>query len=280
MTAGQWMSFLTMVGAIPAGALLFTRLPSNPSFGRGTFDPHPKTAQEAVEQLVWANRILANEGIFDAFGHVSVRNPEDGATLFIARAIAPETVTKNDILEIDLEGNVLTKTQVQPYLERIIHGAIFKARPDVQSIIHAHPVPVVTLSVSEVPFRIVSHTAAIFYEGVPLFDEYDFTSPNPSGMLVQTKEDGDRVATKLGKSMAMLMWGHGCNVVGTSIPGAIRAAIALRDNAVIQLAAGQHGQVRSLTHDQARAATGTMTGESDRAWNAWVERVKRTMPVE
>jgi len=80
--------------------------------------------------------------------------------------------------------------------------------------------------------------------------------------------------------MAMLMWAHGCNVVGTSIPGAIRAVIALRDNAVIQLAAQQYGQVKSLTYDQARAATGTMRGEPDRAWNAWVARVKRSMPVD
>ena len=78
----------------------------------------------------------------------------------------------------------------------------------------------------------------------------------------------------------MLMWAHGCNVVGTSIPGAIRAVIALRDNAVIQLAAQQYGQVKSLTYDQARAATGTMRGEPDRAWSAWVARVKRSMPVE
>ena len=277
---GPWMSFLTMAGAIPAGALLLTRLPPDASLGQGTFNPNPKTAREAVEQLVWANRILANEGIFDAFGHVSVRNPDNDETFFIARAIAPEAVTKNDILKLDQEGNVLTRTRANPYLERIIHGAIYKVRPDVRSVIHAHPLPVVTLSVSEVPFRIVSHPAAIFYEGVPLFDEYDFTSPNPGGMLVQTKEDGDRVAAKLGKSIAMLMWGHGCNVVGTSIPGAIRTVIALRDNAAIQLAAAQHGRVRSLTDDQARAAAGTMTGESDRAWNAWVARVKRNMPVE
>ena len=137
-----------------------------------------------------------------------------------------------------------------------------------------------TLSVSELPLRIVSHPAAIFYEGVPIFGEYDFTSSNSSGMLVQTREDGDRVAAALGKSMAMLMWAHGCNVVGTSIPGAIRAAIALRDNAVIQLAAGQHGPVKSLTRDQARAAARTMRGEPDRAWNAWVARVKRSVSVE
>ena len=248
--------------------------------GQGIFNPSPKTKEEAVEQLVWANRILANEAIFDAFGHVSVRNPENNSTFFIARALAPEMVTKGDILELDLEGNVLTRTLALPYQERIIHAAIFRTRPDVHSVVHAHPLPVVTLSISEAPFRIVSHPAAIFYEGVPVFDEYDFISENPSGMLIQTKEDGDRVATKLGRSMAMLMWAHGCNVVGTSIPGAIRAVIALRDNAVIQLAAQQYGQVKSLTYDQARAATGTMRGEPDRAWNAWVARVKRSMPVD
>ena len=113
MMVGPWMSFLTMAGAIPAGALLLTRLPPDASLGQGTFNPSPKTAEEAVEQFVWANRILANEGIFDAFGHVSVRNPENDETFFIARAIAPEIVTKKDILELDQEGNVLTKTRGQ-----------------------------------------------------------------------------------------------------------------------------------------------------------------------
>ncbi len=248
--------------------------------GKGTFNPNPRTAQEAIEQVVWANRILANESIFDAFGHVSVRHPQNSSTFLIARAVAPELVTEGDILEVDQQGNVLTTTQAKPYQERIIHAAIYKARADVNAVVHAHPLPIVTFSVSALPFQIVSHPAAIFHEGVPVFDEYDFTSSDPSGMLVQTKEDGDRVATRLGKSMAMLMWAHGCNVVGTSVPGAIRAAVALRDNAIIQLAAGLHGPVRSLTHDQARAATQTMRGEPDRAWKAWVARVRRSMPSE
>ena len=242
---------------------------------QGAFNPNPKKAREVIDQLVWANRILANESIFDAYGHVSVRNPERDATFFIARAVAPELVTKDDILEVDQEGTVVTKTEAKPYKERIIHGAIYKARPDVRSVIHCHPIPVVTLSVSEIPFRIVSHSAVIFHEGVPLFDEYDFTSENPSGMLLQTKEDGDRVAKKLGKSVAVLMWAHGCNVVGSSIPGAIRAAVALRDNAVIQLAAGRCGRVKSLTHAQAKAAAGTTNAQPDRACNAWVARVRK-----
>lgn len=279
MMAGTWMSFFKVTGAVCLGTLFLTLLSSSPSLGQGTFNPNPKSAEEAIDQLVWANRILANEGIFDYLGHVSIRNPENSKTFFIARDIAPESVTKNDILEVDQEGNVATKTQAKPYQERIIHAAIYKARPDVNSVIHAHPISIVALSVSRLPFRILSHSAAIFYEGVPLYDEYDFVSSNPTGMLVKTKEEGDRVARKLGKSRAMLMWAHGCNVVGRSIPAAIGAAIAFRDNALIQLAAEQYGPVRSLNYDQARVGMGmgTGAGEIDRGWNAWVARVKKNM---
>ena len=107
--------------------------------GHTGFDPKPKTARQAIKQLVLANRILSNEGIFDYLGHVSVRNPENRDTFFIARAVAPETVTYEDILEADLEGNVLTQTVHKPYSERIIHGAILKARPDVNAVVHARP---------------------------------------------------------------------------------------------------------------------------------------------
>jgi len=247
------------------------------SYGQGTFNPDPKTAAEAIDQLVWADRILANEGIFDYLGHISVRNPENSKTFFISRAIAPETVTKNDILEVDLEGNVVTKSQFKPYQERIIHAGILKARPDVNSVIHAHPIPVVTLSISEVPFRIVVHPASIFYEGVPLYDAYDFTSPGNTGMLVTTKEEGERVAKTLGKSRAMMMRGHGCNVVGKSIPDAVRAAIELRDNTVILLGAQQFGKVKTVTYEEAKQAAKAL-GSAERGWNAWVSRVKRTMP--
>ncbi len=249
------------------------------SFGQSTFNPNPKTAERAIEQLVMANRILANEGIFDYLGHVSVRNPQNPGTFLISRALAPETVTKADILEIDLEGKVLTKTTWQPYSERFIHGAIYQARPEVNSVIHAHPIPIVTLSVIGIPVQIVMHPASTFYEGVPVYDEYDFVSPKSTGMLVQTKEEGDRVARKLGKSMAVLMRGHGYNVVGKSIPHAVQGAINLRDNVVIQLAATQYGKPKCLSYDEAKTvAVGFSLSGSERAWNYWVARVKKSMP--
>ena len=281
MTDKRWMSALRSgrPGAISVAmvALIMVSPLVTASFGQGAFNQSPKTAAEAIEQLVWANRILANEAIFDYLGHISVRNPENSKTFFISRAIAPETVTKGDILEVDLEGNVVTKTQFKPYSERIIHAGILKARPDVNSVIHAHPIPVVTLSVSEVPFRIVSHPGSIFYEGVPFYDEYDFTSPGNTGMLVTTKEEGERVAKRLGKSMAMIMRGHGYNVVGKSVPDTVRAAISLRDNVVILLGAQQFGKVKTVPYEEAKSAAKAL-GNAERGWNAWVNRVKIAMP--
>jgi len=264
------------------GGTIFSVLPfvffsAGASFGQSTFNPYPKTAAEAIEQVVMANRILSNEGIFDYLGHVSVRNPENPGTFFISRALAPEQVTKADILEVDLEGKVLTKTTWQPYSERIIHGAIYKARPEVNSVVHAHPMPIVILSVLDIPVQIIAHPASTFYEGVPVYDEYDFTSPKPTGMLVQTKEEGDRVARKLGKSMAVLMRGHGYNVVGKSVPHTVQAAINLRDNVVIQLSAMQYGKPKGLSYNEAKTAAAVLSGP-ERAWNYWVARVKKSMP--
>jgi ribulose-5-phosphate 4-epimerase/fuculose-1-phosphate aldolase len=247
------------------------------SLGQQKFNPYPKNAGEAVEFLVMANRILANEGIFDYLGHVSVRNPENPETFFISRALAPEQVTKADILEVDFDGNVITKTIWRPYSERIIHGAIYKARRDVNSVIHAHPMPIVTISILEIPVQIVAHPASIFYEGVPVFDEYDFTSPKSTGMLITTKEDGEKVARKLGNCMAVLMRGHGYNVVGKSIPHAVQAAINLRDNVLIQLYAMQFGKLKVLSYEEAKKAAQALSGP-ERAWNYWVSRVKKSMP--
>lgn len=247
------------------------------SFSQEKFNPYPKTAAEAIELLVMANRILANEDIFDYLGHVSVRNPENPETFFISRARAPEQVTKADILEVDLNGNVLTKTTWRPYSERIIHGAIYKARKDVNSVIHAHPKPIVVISVLDIPVQIIAHPASIFFEGVPVFDEYDFTSPKSTGMLITTIEDGEKVARKLGNCMAVLMRGHGYNVVGKSIPHAVQAAINLRDNVVIQLSAMQYGKPKALSYEEAKKAASALSGP-ERAWNYWVSRVKKSMP--
>ena len=240
------------------------------------FNPNPKTASEAIEQLVMANRILAYEGVFDYLGHVSVRNPENPKTFFISRSLAPEQVTKHDILEVDFEGKVLTQTKQSPYSERIIHGAIYEARQEINTVVHAHPKEVVILSVLDVPVRIIQHPAAVFYEGVPVFDNYDLEL---SGMLIKREEEGASIARNLGKSMASLMRGHGCNVVGESIPHAVRNIIVLRDNVQMQLAALQLGQIKVISKEEARQVAKTFSPLAPkRGWDYWVSRVKRAMP--
>ncbi len=248
------------------------------SFAQIPFTLKPKSADEAIDQVVWANRILSNEGIFDFLGHISARNPENPKTFFISRAIAPETVTKKDILEVDQEGTVLTKNPIgNPYSERIIHAAIYKMRPDINSVIHAHPQAVVAFTISELQFKMVAHPACIFYEGIPYFDGYIFKKGN-GGMLIQTKEEGDLVAKTLGpKAIAMWMKGHGYNVTGQSVPNAVRAAIELRDTVNILMTAAQFGKVWSISYEDAKYSASVL-GSPERAWGAWLNRVKKNMP--
>lgn len=245
---------------------------------QSAFNPKPKTAQEAIEMVVMANRILSNENIFDYLGHVSLRNPENPNTFFISRALAPDLVTKADILEVDLDGKVLTQSKFAPYSERIIHGAIFKARPDVNSVVHAHPIDICIMAGAGVQFRPMIHHASIFWEGVPTYDDYDFTSPKSTGFLVTTKEEGDRVARLLGKKRAMLMVAHGCIVVGDSIPYAVYATLTLRDNIVVQLGAERAGKAKYMTEAQSKHMGAILGGGLERSWNYYVNRMKKANP--
>jgi 3-hydroxy-2-methylpyridine-4,5-dicarboxylate 4-decarboxylase len=226
-----------------------------------------------------ANRILSNEGIFDYLGHVSVRHPASPNSFLIARALAPDQVTKADILEVAVDGEVLTQGGATPYAERIIHGAIYRMRPDVHSVVHAHPLAACIMANSGLQFRPVIHQAAIFFEGVPVYNEYDFTSPGATGFLVTTREEGDRVAHRLGKKRALLMAAHGCVVVGDSVPSAVHAVITLRDNIVVQLGSEQAGQPQYMTEAQSRMMIPLLAGGRERAWNYYVRRVKKTHPA-
>lgn len=236
----------------------------------------PRTAEEAIEQCVLANRILANEGVLDAFGHVGVRNPENSETFFQSRSLSPELVTKDDLLEIDLDGNVLTKTDMKPYGERIIHSAILKVRSDVNAVFHGHPHSVIPFSSTGVPIRPIVHFGGMFYEGIPLYDDYDVSS----GMLIATPDEGERVARVLGKSRALLLRDHGCCVVGDSVQSMVMASVYLRDNAAIQLKALELGEPKYLSYEEGRQANKVLGSAIalERAWTYWVGRAKKAMP--
>ncbi len=236
------------------------------------------TKKVAIEQVAVANRVLSNEGIFDYLGHVSVRNPANPESFFISRALAPDLVTQDDIIEVAHNGKVLTEASRAPYSERIIHGAIYKVRPDVNSVVHAHPVAACIMANSGMPFRPVIHQAAIFFAGVPVYNEYDFTSPGATGFLVTTQAEGDRVARVLGPGRALLMAAHGCVVVGDCVESAVHAAITLRDNIVVQMGSEQAGKPKYMTEAQSKFMIPLLAGGQQRAWTYYVNRLKKAVP--
>ncbi len=245
--------------------------------GLEKFDGAVKTVEGAVAQCVLSNRILANEGLLDAFGHISVRNPENKNSFFQSRSLAPNLVTLNDILEIDLDGNVISSTNMKPYSERIIHAAILKSRPEVNAVFHGHPHSVIPFSSTGVPIRPIIHSACMFYDGIPMFDDYNVDS----GMLITSHEEGERLAHVLGKeALAVVMRDHGCCVVGETVPQLVMASIYLRDNAEIQLRALSLGQPKYLSTEEAKQAAKIHSSDTiqKRAWDYWVMRAKKAMP--
>lgn len=234
----------------------------------------PTTAQEAKELCVLANRILANEGLFDAFGHVSVRNPENPGTFFQSSSVSPEFVAFDDILEIDLDGNVVTNTDKKPYGERVIHSAILKARPEINAVYHGHPFEVIPFSSTNIDIKPVIYPGSMFYEGVPLYDAYDVSC----GMLVTSREEGARLARVLGDKRGLIMRDHGLVVVGESVPLMVNGAIFLRDNAKVQYQTLLLGQPKYISYEEGYEAFRKVTNELtvNRTWDYWVQRVQKS----
>ena len=240
-----------------------------------SFNPNPRTAQEAIEHCVIVNRLLANEGILDAYGHVSVRNPENPNTFFQSRRMAPGLVTRKDIMELDLDGNVVSNKQFQHFTEILMHSEIYKVRPDVNAICHNHAKELIPFSSTGTPLRPISQTAGMFYKGIPAFH-------NPtvnSGLLANTREVCQKLAQVLGDCRAAFIGVHGVVVIGENAINLITGCTVLRDNAVSQFQAMQLGSPRYLTEEEGRAATETMLSPEDgeRMWSYWLNRAKNTL---
>jgi ribulose-5-phosphate 4-epimerase/fuculose-1-phosphate aldolase len=197
------------------------------------------------EKLVTANRILANEGIIQGFGHVSVREP--GADeMLISRSRSPAFVTEDDVIRMSLDGEIVDDRDVRPYGETVIHRAIYRHRDDVNAVVHHHAPAVMPFTLSDVEIEPAYHMAAIFADGVPMFDDYDLEY----GRLVVTEDEGDRMARVLGDHRAQLLANHGANVVGSSLEEAINSTMFFVINAQIQLQAEMLGSPSYYTGPQ------------------------------
>src|SRR5262249_8445650 len=123
-----------------------------------------------IEDLVAASRILAQQGVLDAFGHVSIRHPGRPDRYLLSRNLAPELVTAVDIVEYDLNSEATAANAPKGFLERYIHGEIYKRRPDVNAVVHTHSPSVVPFGITTHPLRPVYHMSAFMWPGVPVFD--------------------------------------------------------------------------------------------------------------
>ena len=226
-----------------------------------------------IEDLVAANRILYQEGIVDGFGHVSVRHDQDPNRFLMSRSLAPELVTADDIIEYDLDGVPVNLDGRSQYSERFIHAEIYRARPDVSSVVHNHSPGVVPFGVSSARLLPVYHMAAFIGEGIPIFDLRD--GFGDTEMLVNNASRGSALAEVLGDSPAVLIRGHGVAVVGENIPFSVGRSIYLEMNARVQAQAMVlGGDVNYLSAGEAEAVLAA--GENrryERPWEMWKRQV-------
>lgn len=233
----------------------------------------PSAAVAAViEDLVAANRILAAEGILPGYGHVSARHPENPNRYFLSRSIAPELVSAQDIMEFDLDSVAIDSKGFSSYLERFIHGEIYKARPDVHAVVHNHSPTVISFGIGSTPLRPVFHQAAFFLDGVPIWDYRDFGTAD--GALVDTPQRGRGLAVGLAHRPVVLMRNHGVTVVAESLPMVVGRSITLELNAQMQSAALARGD-RITYLELAEESAGS---DFLRAWELWKHRVTAAGP--
>src|SRR4029434_9318831 len=235
-------------------------------------------APELIADLAAASRILVAQGVVDAFGHVSMRHPSAPDRYLMARSIAPALVTPDDIIEYDLDSNPCNANGRGSFLERFIHGEIYKARDDIVSIVHSHSASVIPFGLvgvtmramfhtaafiahsalpSVVPFGLVGvtmramfHNAAFIAAGIPVFDIRD--KFGATDMLVRDGEKGLALAEAMGSKDVVLMRAHGSVACGPTLQTAVFRAVYTEVNARIQhwtLALGGVGEIAALGAD-------------------------------
>ena len=264
---------LARLAAVVAVALLSglaetsAQTPSNPAAG---------VDAALLEDMVIGSRILADFGVLDGFGHVSARHPANPNHFLMARSLAPALVTADDIMEFDLDGKAVDARGRTVFLERFIHSEIYKARPDVMSVVHSHSPGVIPFTVTRVPLRAMFHNPSFLAAGVPVWDiRKDFGETN---MLVSDAALGKSLAETLGDKSVVLMRGHGDVTVAPSVKMAVFRAYYTDVNAKLQSQAiALGGEVNYLTPGEGEKADKINFIVIDRIWNLWKMRILPTL---
>ena len=235
---------------------------------------------DALQDLVIAYRLLAEQGIIDAYGHISIRSPDSPHRFWMARSVAPELVTQADMMEFDMESEPVDAQGHSPVNERFIHGEVYKARPEVMAVVHNHSPSVIPFSCTDTSLRPIFHLSAFVGLGVPNWEIRE--AREGSDMLVRDTYLGASLARKLGRHPAALLRGHGAVVVGESLPVAVGRSVYLEQNARLQfqaeVLAGARGAITFM--DDKEVAAQVAWQEYGRFWQLVRNKMLRKLEAE
>jgi HCOMODA/2-hydroxy-3-carboxy-muconic semialdehyde decarboxylase len=230
---------------------------------------------EVMKDLAAASRILAAQGVVDGFGHVSLRHPAAPNRYFMSRSLAPALVVPDDIIEYDLDSNPCNANGRNSFLERFIHGEIYKARPDINSVVHSHSPSVIPFGLVKVKMQAMFHNGAFIAAGVPVFDiRKKFGATD---MLVSDGAKGVALAQAMGKKDIALMRAHGSVACGPTLQTAVFRAVYTEVNARIQhltLALGKGAAIAALDEKEGKLADVINQTAGMRAWHLWREQTR------
>ena len=239
----------------------------------------PKSGDQVPEQIVCdlaaASRILVAQGVVDGFGHVSIRHPSAPDRYLMARSIAPALVTPADIIEYDLDSNPCNANGRNSFLERFIHGEIYRARPDIMSVVHSHSPSVVPFGLVGVSMQAMFHNAAFLAAGVPVFDIRE--KFGATDMLVGNGPKGVALAAAMGSKDVVLMRAHGGVACGPTLQSAVFRVVYTEVNARIQhwtVALGRGAPMAALDEAEGRLADTVNQTAGMRAWDLWRTQVR------
>jgi ribulose-5-phosphate 4-epimerase/fuculose-1-phosphate aldolase len=230
--------------------------------------------ERAIKDVVIANRILAHQGVVDAYGHVSMRHPDNPERFLLSRSRSPELVDERDIMEFTLDGKVVGDDRRPPYLERFIHGGIYESRPDVTAVVHSHAEETLPYGITGVPIKPVIHVASSIGPSVPVWDIAEKFG-DETNLLVVNQAQGRDLAKRLGQGRIALMRGHGFAAGGATIQDVVRLAVYLPVNARVMSAAMRLSPTfKALAPGEIeqRGAFNPKAPESWRAWEYWARR--------
>ena len=235
-----------------------------------------QSLDEVRYEVALANRMVAHEGVLDAFGHVSMRHPGDPNRYLLSRSRSPELVEPGDIYEFNLDSEpVGAPASVRMYGERVIHGEIYKARPDVMAVCHHHSPAFMPYCVSGEEVVPIYHLGAVIGAKAPFWDQrHDFGDTN---LLVIEPAEGASLARALGSHWVVVMRRHGATVAGRSLRECVFRTIYSCRNGEYQLQAEDLGAISPLSAGEVREAGAIhhQPGPINRAWEYWARRVEK-----